>query len=80
MRDLVLPDAHGLGQDHDKRNFADLRRLDGKRQEAERQPGTVAASGIAEGEQQENEDRREDQQQLAPLGNDIDVDQREKDI
>ena len=76
MRDLVLPDAHGLGQDHDKRNFADLRRLDGKRQEAERQPGAVAASGIAEGEQQKNED----QQQLAPRGNDIDVDQREKDI
>ena len=80
MRDLVLPDAHRLGEDHDERDLADLRRLDGKRQEAEVQPGAVAASGVAEGEEQQDEDRREDQQQLTPLRNDIHVDQGEHHI
>lgn len=78
--ELVLLDAHDLGKNEDERNFTELGGLDAEGEEAEVQPAAVALLRVAPFEEEGDEDRAEQEQQLAPLGDDVNVDQREQDV
>ena len=78
--ELVLLDAHDLGKNEDERNFTELGGLDAEGEEAEIQPAAVALLCVAPFEEEGDEDRAEQEQQLAPLGDDVNVDQREQDV
>lgn len=54
--------------------------LDAEGEEAEVQPAAVALLRVAPFEEEGDEDRAEQEQQLAPLGDDVNVDQREQDV
>ena len=72
-------DRHGLGKNDDENDFADLGGLDHDRQ-AEIEPALVAAALNAEKAEHGDEQHAEQQQQLAPLGDDVHVDERKEHI
>lgn len=65
--ELVLLDAHDLGKNEDEGDLAELGGLDTEGEKAEIQPAAVALLRVAPFEEQRNEDRAEQEQQLAPL-------------
>ena len=77
---LVFLDADDLCQNQNIEDFADFRRLNIERQKREIQPALIAAAVDAPDFQHADEQHAKDQQQLAPLGDNIDVNERQNHI
>ena len=79
--DMLPMDAHGLRQDDDEGDLADLTGLHVDRHARQMDPAALAGgAGDAEGDDEQHEQQVEDKQQIAALGEDVHVDQREQEI
>jgi len=79
--DLVLLDRHELGEDQDEKHLADLRRLNIEGQPGKSQPAAVAGGALDTPDPQHGDEQHaEDEQQLAPLGDDVHIHKRKKHI
>ena len=77
---FVFLDADDLGQNQNIEDLADLGGLDVKGQERKIKPALVAAALGAPDFQHADKQHAENQQQLSPLCDDIDVNERQKDV
>ena len=80
-RDPLAVDAHGFRQNDNKGDLADFARLHVEGHARQMDPAALAGgTGDTEGDDQQHQQQIEDEQQIAALGEDVDVQQGKEEI